>query len=325
MLLLQQLFNSFYKILNIKPDDDGYYNMIKNQFIKFFDQNKSCVVKKKKYDIIGVYSLNTAEPSKPGFSITYPDVNVLNEGLSRCENKGQKYTGDHIFFNMDILIYQDGIEQDEGHSNTIIFDKKRKYVWRVEPNFDIKNQVYKNDLYGKQDELINKGLRDFFDSAKLGYTFKGYYPNVMKTCPLHGGLCVFVSVLVMYTDKTLDKKTIKENLLKYIEWEYSNFSNNVPMDKTINQQDIKIFCIGIFKSILMSGGKLQSIKLNDTLLDIKAHYNQDSYEFIDKIESTISNFFDTNVTKIQIKSQDGLNFEYNFDKTRGGFGKTLFK
>ena len=161
-------------------------DIMKIQFFKFFDNNKSCIIKKIDYTVIIYVYIN--KNIYTDIKI-FPDIQTFNIGLSSCEYKNIKYPGQNILATINIIFIIDNIESDQGHSNTLIFDKKTKFIWRVEPNYDIRIKDNNTILFNTQ---INTALNKYFDNKIIGYTFKGLYPYTLKSCSKHGGLCLFV-------------------------------------------------------------------------------------------------------------------------------------
>jgi hypothetical protein len=211
------------------------YDIMKNEYIKFFDDSKSCIINLKNNENfavnINIYYDNLE--SKPIFLKTEikPDISILQQGLKICEEKS-KYKSDNIISNLYIHSYYQNQKADVGHSNTLIFNKSKREIYRIEPDYATQEEI---DNMNQDEKItydyfsnifiapINNALSEYFKD-KLEYTYKGDYPFNNRTYPTHGGFCNFLSILTFYTNVKLTRELVKENLLNFVKWEYRKFS-----------------------------------------------------------------------------------------------------
>ena len=309
------LINGYYGI-DIKHER-LIYDIMKNEYIKFFDNSKSCIINLKNNEnfavIINIY-YDTDIESKPIFVKTEikPDISVLRQGLKICQEK-KKYTGDNIISNLYIYTYYTNQRGDIGHSNTLIFNKSKREIYRIEPNYATQEEIDNMNQNQKQtyhyfgsifSTPINNALSEYFKD-NLEYTYKGDYQFNNRTYPNHGGFCNFLSILTAYTDVKLTRQLIKENLLNFVKWEYRKFSGK-RLNERFNFTDYKnslIYLLNVLQGEY--GGKIiKSVVIDDQPLNIVE-------EEIFSLNDFKNKFNKISVQTLAMK-QFTLNFNYQF-------------
>lgn len=264
------LINGYYGI-DIKHDR-LVYDIMKNEYIKFFDNSKSCIINLKNNENFAVflhiyYDTDNFKPILVKIE-TKPDISILQQGLKICQEK-KKYDGDNIISNLYIHIYYNNQRSDIGHSNTLIFNKSKREIYRIEPDYatqeeiDNMNQNQKQtyDYFGNIFSTpINNALSEYFKD-NLRYTYKGDYQFNNRTYPNHGGFCNFLSILIAYTDVKLTRQLIKENLLKFVKWEYRKFSGR-QLNERFNFTDYKN-SLNYLISVLQGEHLIKSVVIDD--------------------------------------------------------------
>ena len=224
------------------------------------------------------------------------DVNTFNIGLKKCENKKNKYKGQNIITSLRIYYIRNNIETLVGHSVTLVFNKKSKSAWIIDPGIDIGE--ISTPFIESQQNLLFKRLKEYFKPIK--YDFKGYYPYI-KSLKENGDMCLFVSALQLFITGELTKKTIKENLLNYIKWEYHNLTGNDDIYKTDNKIKLEIYYL--FKNYY------------DKKLFGEHKYGESIKEF--KVDGKLNDITDLNefnspIKSIYFKSDNDTIFDFKF-------------
>jgi len=247
--------------------------VLKNEFIKYFDKSNSCIfnLKNNKVDeanILVEFHLkrNENHDLESDKIVIYPDIEILKQGIKECQDKSKKYKGENIIITLITINFINGIYEPQfNHTNTIIINKEKKKVWRVEPDLDEREKTddIEYDNARKVMEKIyniplNNVLKQYFSETE--YTYSGYYPFNNRTFPQHGYLCSFLSVLVIYTNVTLTADIIKKRLLQFIEWEYKQFSGKkIKINNTIIKNSILL----LIAHLNRENKTIKSMKLND--------------------------------------------------------------
>ena len=246
--------------------------VLKNEFIKYFDKSSSCIfnLKNNKIDesniMVEFYlKRNQNDDLQSDKIVIYPDIEIIKQGIKKCQDKSKKYKGENIIITLLSGTFIDGIYEPRfNHTNTIIINKEKKKVWRVEPNFDEREKI--DDIEAEKGRKLaekiyniplNNVLKQYFSETE--YTYGGYYPFNNRTFPDHGGLCGFLSVLVIYTNVTLTADIIKKRLLEFIEWEYKQFSGK---KIKISYMDIKVSILLLISHLNRENKTIKSMKLN---------------------------------------------------------------
>jgi len=199
--------------------DDGLF--MGKLFKKFFNNKKKdyCVIHNNKIDILDFMHSNASVKISSRF-------NFDNEVKSCLKSKRKFISG--------FIHLEDALEEDHAyHANIFIISLDENKIFRLEPNFFLEEKFKKqfkldNLKLGIYPDLnfedyINKVLYDYFEKNPLIINgkqihFGGFFSSGLNTCPYHGGLCMFISVLQTYLKREVTTRDIRKYIIKFFQW-----------------------------------------------------------------------------------------------------------
>jgi len=126
------------------------------------------------------------------------EPNEILEEIGKCDKR-------YILFDFGIINYNN---KNDNHANLIVFDKKLKNAYRIEPNYG---------FGGNYDHLIDPNLTTGCKS--INYSYKGFLPSSCKRI-YHMGFCVILSI-VKYIHHEITNELLRKVIVNFFKSEYN--------------------------------------------------------------------------------------------------------
>ena len=119
-----------------------------------------------------------------------------------------------LYFNLTLP--EGGIHGE--HANLLVFDKNRKQIFRIEPNYGYA------DWHKKYDSIIEHKIKEYLHTELKDYKFIGFFPSSCKPM-YHPGFCLWISLVRYFYGMELSNEKLKKVIVTFFKKEYNEICN----------------------------------------------------------------------------------------------------